>query len=133
MNDGPPTIVDIRLVAPATAKNRAFRERLGFALAGIAAVARRERSFRTQIALGAGAILLFASVRPGAIWWALLALSIGLVLALECANAALEYALDRIHPEHHPEIGRAKDAAAGAVLIASLASASVAAAMLLGS
>ena len=54
-----------------------------------------------------------------------LILSIGLVLALECVNGALEYALDRLHPAHHPEIGRAKDAAAGAVLLASLASAAM--------
>jgi diacylglycerol kinase (ATP) len=45
------------------------------------------------------------------------------VLALEMVNAALEYALDALHPHHALEIGRAKNAAAGAVLIASGAAA----------
>jgi undecaprenol kinase len=47
------------------------------------------------------------------------------VLALELVNAALEYVIDRLHPEIHPEIRFAKDAAAGAVLIASMGSALV--------
>src|SRR5688500_9600756 len=112
-------------------KNRPFRARLGFALAGIRIVWRRERSFRTQ-AMAAGAAIAFtAAVRPGWIWAATLLLSIGLVLALEMVNAALEYAIDRLHPALAPEIGFAKDAAAGAVLIASIVSMCVGAAMLL--
>ena len=47
------------------------------------------------------------------------------------ANAALEAALDRLHPQRHPAIGAAKDAAAGAVLVASLAAAAVGAMMVL--
>jgi diacylglycerol kinase (ATP) len=94
-------------------------------------VARRERSFRTQLLLGAGALATATAVRPAMIWWALLALSIGLVLALECLNAALEYALDALHPEQAQAIGHAKDAAAGAVLVASTASACLGGLMLL--
>ena len=116
---------------PRGVKNRGFAKRLGFALTGIGTVLRRERSFRSQALIGFGSILAAAALRAPPIWWALLALSIGLVLALEGANAALEYALDRLHPALHPEIGRAKDAAAGAVLIAALAAAAVGAAMLL--
>jgi diacylglycerol kinase (ATP) len=114
-----------------SAKRQPFDRRLRFAVNGIATVASRERSFRSQLGLGAAAAVAGAAVRPGLVWCALLALSIGLVLALECLNAALEYALDRLHPELHPEIGRAKDAAAGAVLIASLAAACVGGLMLI--
>ena len=39
----------------------------------------------------------------------------------EIMNTAIEYLADALHPEHHPEIGKAKDAAAAAVLISSLA------------
>jgi diacylglycerol kinase (ATP) len=112
-------------------KGRPFRARLGFARAGMAIVWRRERSFRTQAVLGIAAIAFTAALRPGWIWLAAILLSTGLVLALEMINAALEYAIDRLHPEIDREIGFAKDAAAGAVLVASLASACVAAAMLL--
>jgi diacylglycerol kinase (ATP) len=54
-------------------------------------------------------------------------LSAGLVLALEQVNAAIEYLCDHLHPGYAAEIGAAKDAAAGAVLVASPASLGVAA------
>ena len=119
-----------RTVSP-PGKNQPFRARLGFALAGIRRVWRRERSFRTQVALGAGALLFTAMLRPGWLWAAAILLSTGLVLALELANAALEYALDELHPGFAREIGFAKDAAAGAVLAASIASGCVGTAMLI--
>jgi diacylglycerol kinase (ATP) len=106
-------------------KNRPFVTRLSFAIAGIRTVARREESFRTQARLGTGAVAALAALRPGLAWTALVLLSIGLVLALEAVNGALEYLADRVHPDWAKEIGHAKDAAAGAVLIASLAAAAV--------
>ena len=112
-------------------KGRPFTARLGFAFAGIRIVWRRERSFRAQALLGAIAMTAATALRPGWIWAAAILLAVGLVLALELANAALEYALDRLHPEIAAEIGFAKDAAAGAVLAASIAAAGVGAAMLL--
>jgi diacylglycerol kinase (ATP) len=114
--------------APASYKNRSLRIRLGFAAAGIRTVAARERSFRTQLACAAAVAL--ALLRPGWLWCALLVLAAALVLALEMANAALEYVLDEIHPHHAHEIGHAKDAAAGAVLLASIAAALTGAAMI---
>ena len=115
----------------AQAKNQPFRARLGFALAGMRRAWLRERSFRTQVAMGVAALVLTAILRPGWMWAAAILLSTGLVLALELANAALEYALDELHPGFSREIGFAKDAAAGAVLAASIASACVGAAMLI--
>ncbi len=102
-------------------KNARFLTRLRFALAGIATVWRRERSFRTQAWLGAGALAVVILLRPAPIWIAALVISAALVLTLEMINSALEYLLDHLHPEHHPAIGAAKDAAAGAVLLASIA------------
>lgn len=102
-------------------KNARFITRLGYALAGIATVWRRERSFRTQVWLGAGALVVVIALRPPPIWIAALTIAAALVLALEMVNAALEYLMDHLHPGHHPAIGAAKDAAAGAVLIASIA------------
>ena len=52
-----------------------------------------------------------------------------LVLSLELANSALEALIDRVHPEIAPEIKIAKDAAAGAVLVASLGALVIAAMM----
>jgi diacylglycerol kinase (ATP) len=97
-------------------KSRSFRARLGFAFAGIRTVWRREKSFRSQCALGLLAVAATAALRPGWVWAGLVALAIGLVLALEMINGALEYLIDRIHPDLHDEIKHAKDA--GAVLLA---------------
>lgn len=44
----------------------------------------------------------------------------------ELFNSALETLTDHLHPEHHHEIGAAKDIAAGAVLVAALAAVFVA-------
>jgi diacylglycerol kinase (ATP) len=102
-------------------KNRRFAARLGFALAGLRIVVRREASFRAQARLAALAFLALVVLRPGALWAALVALSAGLVLALELVNSALEYLLDRLHPSYDREVGAAKDAAAAAVLVAAVA------------
>ena len=81
-------------------KNRPLRERIGFAVA---------------------AAIVTLALRPDWIWCALVTLTIAIVLLLEMVNAALEYLMDRVHPEYSEEIKFAKDAAAGAVLLASLA------------
>jgi len=104
-------------------KNKSFHHRLGFALHGIAAGLRAESSLRTQ---AAGAVLVLAVLvwrRPGAVWWALLIMNCGAVLAAELMNTALEHALDHLNPQLHPAIKLAKDCAAGAVLVLSLAAA----------
>lgn len=116
---------------PGRMKNRRFAERLGFAVAGLRLVFAREKSFRSQCALAIAAALVLVALRPGPVWWALVALSTALVFALELANSALEYLIDHLHPDLAREIGAAKDAAAAAVLVASLASATVGALLLL--
>jgi diacylglycerol kinase (ATP) len=110
---------------PGRMKNRRFAERLGFAWAGLRLVFRREKSFRAQCALGLAALLAMIALRPGLLWSALILLAAALVLALELVNSALEYLLDQVHPAYAREIGAAKDAAAAAVLLASLAAAVV--------
>ena len=49
--------------------------------------------------------------------WIVLLLCIGSVLAAEAFNSAIESLADALSTKHHPLIGRAKDIAAGAVLI----------------
>jgi diacylglycerol kinase (ATP) len=57
--------------------------------------------------------------------WCLVVLAIALVWVAEGVNTALELLADATSPEHHPLVGRAKDVAAGAVLISALGSAVV--------
>ncbi len=109
-------------------KNRPFPERLKFAAAGLGAAWRRERSFRSQVWIAVLVVLALIVLRPGAVWWGVILLTIGLVLAAELFNAALEALTDHLHPDRHPEIRVVKDMAAGAVLLASLAAVAIAAA-----
>ena len=80
--------------------------------------------------MGASAVGLLVFLRPEPIWWAIIILIIGIVLAAELINTALESLIDRLHPEMHPMIGRAKDCAAGAVLILSISALGILAALL---
>ena len=101
-------------------KNKAFQHRFGFALQGIAAGLRHEASVRTQAAAGGLVLAVLLWRRPSAVWWALLIMNCGAVLAAELMNTALEHALDHLNPDIHPAIRIAKDCAAGAVLVLSL-------------
>lgn len=111
-------------------KNQPFHRRLSFALAGIGAALRAEKSFRTQIVAAIAILLVLAWLQPAPVWWALILLAIAGVLAAELVNTALEALADHLHPDQHPTIKLAKDCAAGAVLIASLAALGVGAAFL---
>jgi len=106
-------------------KNRGFPARVGFAVAGWRAAWRRERSFRTQGIFAAAAVIALLLLQPPAIWWAVVALTVALVLALELINSALEGLIDLLHPATHPEIKAIKDMLAGAVLAISCAAAVV--------
>lgn len=57
--------------------------------------------------------------------WAAIVLCMAIVMALEAVNTALEYLTDLISPTYHPLAGKAKDAAAGAVLLGALGAAVV--------
>ena len=101
-------------------KNQSFRRRAGFAIQGVTWAWRGEASFRQQAVVSLAVLLILVWRRPAMVWWALLLMNCGLVLAAELFNTALEHALDHLHPERHAAIEVAKDCAAGAVLLLSL-------------
>lgn len=55
----------------------------------------------------------------------IIVLCIVLVLSMEALNSALEYLADRVHPQQDELIGKCKDIAAAAVLIAAIGAAIV--------
>ena len=55
--------------------------------------------------------------------WAILIGCCGSVLATEAMNTAVENVVDLVSPDIHPLAGKAKDAAAAAVLITAIAAA----------
>ena len=101
-------------------KNQPFPKRLSYSLQGIRTAWRQEASFRFHSLMAFAVVALLIVLRPPAIWWALLLMNCGLVLAAELINTALEHALDHLHPEIHPAIKVSKDCAAAAVFIFSL-------------
>lgn len=78
-------------------------------------------------------LLATAVVVAGGVWlavdageWALLMLSMGLVWVAEALNTAIETLSDRVSTERHPLAGKAKDLAAGGVLLAAIFAVAVA-------
>ena len=112
-------------------KGQPFVKRLSFAFNGMRLAFLRESSLRFHAVAGATVLLILWITESSALWWAIAGVTIGLVITAELFNAALETLADHLHPEQHPEIGAAKDIAAGAVLAAALAAIFVAAAFIL--
>jgi diacylglycerol kinase (ATP) len=120
----------LNYLAPSSPERVAFDVRLvlrsfTFAFAGIMFMVRTQRNaqvhlFITSIVIVAG---VFFNVSVGE--WLALVLSITLVLALEAINTALEAVVDLASPQIHPLAKRAKDSAAGAVLIGAIGAAIV--------
>ena len=96
-----------------------------FAFAGLGHLLRTQRNARIELAIGAAAIAagLVLGLTPAE--WAVLIVTICLVLILEGLNTSLELAVDLASPEIHPKAKAAKDLAAGMVLIAAIGSIAV--------
>lgn len=103
-------------------KGRGLFVRVHFALAGIAHALQQEASFQMQAIAGVGVLLAALILKPPLVWLALLAIMVVLVLAAELFNTALEETLDGLHPANAEFVRRAKDCAAGAVLLMSIGS-----------
>lgn len=101
-------------------KNLPFTTKLANAWSGIRFTFRTENNFRVQTIIALLTLFGMVLLQPALLWWALIVICIGLVLAGELANTALETLIDHIHPEQHPLIGKAKDIMAGMVLILSI-------------
>jgi len=52
--------------------------------------------------------------------WALISLAVAIVLSAEAMNSALEFLADHTAPEWHDSVQKAKDLAAGSVLLAAV-------------
>ncbi|MDR1358647.1 MAG: diacylglycerol kinase family protein [Coriobacteriales bacterium] len=90
------------------------------ALSGIAHIIRHERNIKIELAFAALALIASVLLRLEPLEWAAVIILIALVLALELANSALESLTDLASPDQHPLAKRAKDAMAGAVLVAAV-------------
>ncbi|MCA1009717.1 diacylglycerol kinase family protein [Halobacillus halophilus] len=106
------------LKGPKKKKSIGFR----FAWNGVKEVWSAERNFRIHLIAGVLCIATGASLRISTLEWALLIIMITIVITLEMINSSIERVMDYLAPQYHPLAGLVKDIAAGAVLIASIAS-----------
>lgn len=102
-------------------------EAFKFAQSGISQVYAQESNVRRQLWLFVIGIGLALVLRISVLEIAMLVLAGGVIISLEFFNTALEKIEDLVWPEYREAVRFSKDAAAGAVLIASLATAIVAA------
>ncbi len=94
--------------------------RIQYGLTGIQFAWREERGFRNQVYGLMALFLVLLIIQPPLIWWGITLLAALIVLSLEIFNTALEALIDKLHPDYHPVIGKVKDLACGAVIVASV-------------
>ncbi|MFC0522571.1 diacylglycerol kinase family protein [Pontibacillus salicampi] len=104
-------------------KENKKRKLVGFTFAwnGLKAVSKAERNFRIHLMTTLCVCILAAIVRVSFIEWAVLTLTVSLVLTMELINSAVERIMDFLSPTWHPLVGEIKDITAGAVLVTAIA------------
>ena len=88
-----------------------------YAFLGVWHVLRTQRNARIHLSVGLLVIALGLWLGLSRTEWAIIILTIGLVMAAESFNTVAEAAVDLATTEYHPLARIAKDVAAGAVLL----------------
>ena len=91
-----------------------------FALKGAIKLITTEHSVMVQSSIGVAITFAGFYYHISREEWMFQILALGLVLAVEGINTAVEKVADFIHPEYHEKIGFIKDIAAGAVFFAAM-------------
>lgn len=93
---------------------------IGYALKGLSDLFQNQPNAR--IHLGATTLVVAAGFyfQISRTEWVAVTLCITLVLSLEAVNTAIEHLTNLVSPDFHPLAGKAKDVAAGAVLMSAI-------------
>lgn len=97
----------------------------GYASEGLVYLIRTQRNFRIHLLVALAAVTAGVLSGLNAVEWAVLILTIALVIMTEGLNTGIELAVSLASPERRPEAKAAKDIAAGTVLLAAIASVGV--------
>lgn len=89
---------------------------------GIKVVFSSEANMKIHIIAAIVVVLCGLLFSISTIEWMICLVCIGLVMSAEMFNTSIENIVDLVSPNHHPLAGKAKDIAAGAVLICSIIS-----------
>ena len=94
-----------------------------YAIAGIREVTSSQMNMKIHICFAVLVVAAGFFFSISLVEWCLVVLSIAVVMTAEVFNTAIEHLTDLVSPVHHPLAGKAKDAAAGAVLITAVGAA----------
>lgn len=98
---------------------RSFR----YAWQGIACCVGREQNLSFHLIAATAVVAAGCYFGISRLEWMAVTGCIGLVIAAELANSAIERLVDLVSPDYHPIAGQVKDIAAGAVLVCAIAAA----------
>ncbi len=91
-----------------------------YAIKGVYKLATTEDSIISQLFIGSLVMIAGWYFEISRTEWMFQIMALGLVLAIEGLNTAIEKTADFIHPDYHKKIGFIKDISAGAVTFAAL-------------
>ena len=94
----------------------------GYAGRGIFSAVKSEQNFVIELTFAVMAIIMGFVLKISTTEFAIIAVTISLVLSLELVNTSIEYTVDMAMPEIHPLAKVAKDVSAGAVLMSAITS-----------
>lgn len=106
-------------------KRRTFAQSFANAGRGLLTTFKEERNFKVHCLAAVIVSLAGYLCRLSAVEWAVLFLTFALVMVAEVVNTAIENSIDLVTQEKNRLAGKAKDAAAGAVLLAAIFSVAV--------
>lgn len=92
----------------------------GYAFQGIGRTIAQERNMKIHCTAAALVVIFGIWLRISREEWFVCLILFGMVMSLECVNTAVEAAVDLETSERRPLAKKAKDAAAGAVLVAAI-------------
>lgn len=105
-----------------------FRRRINsfrFAFRGLADLLRSQTNARIHLVIAIVVVVAAVYFQVSETEWLALVICIVAVFALEALNTAIEYLTDLVSPDFHPLAGKAKDVAAGAVLVMAMGAVAV--------
>jgi diacylglycerol kinase (ATP) len=90
---------------------------------GVRTAYKSERNFRTELAIIGITIFLAILLEFNYIEFAIVLLASCAVLGAELLNTSIEETWNRLHPDHHEQVGKIKDLASGGVFMVGIGAA----------
>ena len=88
-----------------------------YAWNGLKVLVKEEHNFRIHIVVTIGVVIFAILLKISVYEWIAIVLAIGLVMAMEIINSAIENMADFVSPEKHEMVKKIKDISAAGVLI----------------